>query len=85
MISERLPCVALFLVVVRLMPHGDLLLHQLPEPLAVDVEPRRRGRRGVPDDLGQAAQESARTEEEGRIAIRPHVIEEKLGVLMALF
>ena len=72
-------------MVIWLVAHGDFLLHQLPEPLAVDVYSRRRGRRGVPDDLGQTAQEPGRTEGEGRIAILIHVVEEKLCVLMALF
>lgn len=72
-------------MVIQLVAHGDLFLHKLPEPLAVDVYPRRRGRRSIPDDLGQTTQESGRAETEGRIAILIHVVEKELCVLMALF
>ena len=44
--------IALLLVVIGFVAHGDLFLHKLLEPFAVDVYPGRRGRRGVPDDLG---------------------------------
>ena len=77
--------ITLLLMVIRFMAHGDLFLHKLLEPLAVDVYPRRCGRRGASDDLGQTTQELGRTEEEGRIAILIHVIKKKLGILVVLF
>ena len=78
---------ALLLVIIRLVAHSDLLLLNLAKPFAVNVVnvyPRRRWRRSLPDNLGHCTEQMDSAEQGRRIMLRLHVVEEELCVLMPL-
>ena len=55
--------VSLLLMVIRLVPHGDFLFHELPEPFAVDDQAGwQRWRRRIPDNLSHVAEEAGSAE-----------------------
>ena len=75
---------SLFLVIIRLVAHSDLLLLNLAKLFAVNVYPGRHRRWSLPDDLGHCTEKMGGAEQDGWIALLFHVIQKELRVPMAL-
>ena len=73
-------------MVVRLMSHGDLLLPDSPPELTVhEADPRKGGRRLVPEYPAHVMEESGCVGQERRAPGIVHVVQKILSVLIPLF